>query len=309
MADTKVVGGMWLGLGLALFTALLWGALPLILKLLLSWLDAYTLTWCRFLAAGMLVTPLVARGYGLASPFKIRGTALLLALLCIGGLCANYVSFVSGLSYIPPGTAQIVMQLSPLFVLFGGLVIFKEPFSPLQWGGFVLLVVGMLFFFNQRYADLLLGWENYTKGVLLVLFSAFCWATFMLAQKPLLKLLPSASVLFLVYWSGVFLYFPFIKLEQVRALPTAGMLLLTVSILFTLTSYLSFAESLKRMETSRLSALLGLPPLITVGLVALLAMVEPGLIEREQLNGLALVGAVLVVVGSMCTSLGKKRKV
>ena len=308
MPDTKSANSPWFGVGLALFTAVLWGALPLILKLLLNWLDASTLTWCRFLAAGFLVVPVVAYKHGLASPFKIRGMALILALLCIGGLCANYVSYVAGLSRIPPGTAQVLMQLAPIFVLFGGLILFKETFSRLQWGGFAMLVFGLLLFFNQRYSDLLLGLEDYTKGIVLILFAAFSWAVFMLAQKPLLKVLPAVSVLFLIYWAGVVLYFPFVKFEQIFALPPVGIVLLVASILFTLISYLSFAESLKRIEASRLGALLALPPLITVGLIAVLNQIVPGLIERELLNGVGLLGALLVACGSMGSSLGQNKK-
>ena len=49
-----------LGLVMALLTALMWGALPVILKVLLSDIDPYTLTWCRFVAALCIVGPLAA---------------------------------------------------------------------------------------------------------------------------------------------------------------------------------------------------------------------------------------------------------
>ncbi len=47
--------GRWqLGFIMSLTTAVLWGLLPIALKVVLTGLDAYTITWCRF-AVSMLV--------------------------------------------------------------------------------------------------------------------------------------------------------------------------------------------------------------------------------------------------------------
>ena len=143
----------WLGLGLAALTLLLWGALPLILKLLLLSLDPFTVTWYRFLLAGALLVPVISYRYGLASPFRLRGAALALAIACVLGLCGNYLTYLMGLQRISPGSAQIVMQIAPMFVLLGGLILFKESFGRLQWLGVGVLVVGMILFFNQRFNE------------------------------------------------------------------------------------------------------------------------------------------------------------
>ena len=297
----------WLGLTLACITLLLWGTLPVVLKMLLQSLDPYTITWYRFLLAGGILVPIVAWRYGLASPFKIRGATLALAIACVLGLCGNYLTYLMGLHRVPPGSAQVVMQCSPIFVLLGGLIFFKEPFSRLQWIGFFVLIIGMLLFFNRRYAALLAGVEIYAQGIWLVFASAVLWAIFMLAQKPLLRHLPSVSVMALVYWFGVLLYWPLASPGLGLSLPTRPLLLLGCSVIFTLISYLSFAEALKRMEASRMGALVALSPLITMALVGLLALIRPGLVEIESLNELGVTGAVLVVVGAMCSSLGRSR--
>jgi len=50
-----VTGNWRLGLVLSLITALMWGMLPIALKLLLPVMDAVTITWYRFVAAGLLL--------------------------------------------------------------------------------------------------------------------------------------------------------------------------------------------------------------------------------------------------------------
>ena len=295
----------WLGLGLAALTLLLWGALPLVLKLLLLSLDPFTITWYRFLLAGALLVPIISYRYGLASPFRLRGAALVLAIVCVLGLCGNYLTYLMGLHCISPGSAQIVMQTSPMFVLLGGLILFKEPFGRLQWLGVGVLVVGIILFFNQRFSELLSLIGGYGQGVWLVFVSAILWGIFMLVQKALLRHLPSASIMALVYWSGALLFLPLASPSRAFELSIVALLLLACSVVFTLISYLSFAESLKRMEASRMGALVALTPLITIGMMRLLALHDPTLVPMEPLNELASAGAVFVVVGSMCCSLGR----
>lgn len=58
-----------LALTLARDAALFWGLLPLALQLLVPVLDTYTLIWCRFLVAGIVVGLLLARGPQLKTRF------------------------------------------------------------------------------------------------------------------------------------------------------------------------------------------------------------------------------------------------
>ena len=295
----------FLGLALASITLLLWGTLPVVLKLLLQSLDPFTVTWYRFLLAGAMLFPVVHFRYGLASPFRIRGAALVLAVVCVLGLGGNYLTYLMGLGRISPGSAQIVMQFSPIIVLLGGLILFKEPFSRLQWIGLGVLIVGMGLFFNQRFAELLSLVENYGIGVWLVFTSAILWGVFMLAQKPLLRHLPSTSIMALVYWFGMLLFLPLAQPSRIFDLPAIPFLLLACSVVFTLVSYLSFAESLKRMEASRMGALVSLTPLVTMAVMGLIALFDPALVPMEPLNKPAIGGTILVVIGAMCSTLGR----
>ena len=305
MIERVPIASRWLGPIFAALTLFLWGTLPVILKLLLLSLDPFTATWYRFLFASVLLMPFIAYRYGLASPFRVRGKALALAAACVLGLCANYLTYMMGLQRISPSSAQVVMQLSPILVLLGGLIVFKEPFSRLQWFGFGVLIIGMLLFFNQRYAELFSTAANYAQGIWLVFAAAVFWAIFILAQKPLLHHLPSVSIMALVYWFGSVSFLPLAQPDLVLDLPTMPLVLLVCSVLFTLVSYLSFAETMKRMEASRVGALIALGPLVTLTIMGLLSMTHPGLVPSHPHNEIAIFGAVLVVIGSMCSSLGK----
>ena len=72
----KPSGRRLLGTSLAVFAALQWGALPVILKILVKPLDVYTIGWIRFLVSALLIAPLVMRRQGLLSLLRLRGWPL-----------------------------------------------------------------------------------------------------------------------------------------------------------------------------------------------------------------------------------------
>jgi drug/metabolite transporter (DMT)-like permease len=73
----------------------------------------------------------------------------------------------------------------------------------------------------------------------------------------------------------------------------------------TVIAYGAFAESLQHWEASRVSAILALAPILTIVSMSISAWLAPGLVQPEHITTLGLVGAILVVAGSVSISLGK----
>ena len=291
---------------MALLTALMWGALPVILKVLLSDVDPYTLTWCRFVAALCIIGPLAARRGELRPLLKLRAVPRILLVVCTLCMTGNFALYLAGLRTVPPSAAQIVMQLSPVFVLLGGLVIFREPFARVQSLGFVGLFAGMALFFNQRYEELFSGMDSrYAQGLLTIAFSSFLWSTFSLTQKQLLSYASGRALLTVCYGTGIAVLLPFIDLNGLTLFPLSHYVLFVASVALTLCSYLTFAEALRHLEASRTGVVVALTPLLTVAMAAVAALFTDR-VETEPLNALALLGALLVVAGSTATSLGRR---
>ncbi len=298
--------GKWkLGLTLALITALMWGALPIALKVLLDDMDVYAITWYRFLVASAVLGALLAYRRRIPRVRELSGHSWILLSVAILGLSANYLFYVLGLRFISPGNAQIVIQLAPMFLLIGGIVFFKEHFSRLQWLGLVVLIGGLGLFFNERLAELVSEASQYTVGVLSIFVSAIVWAAYALTQKQLLKDLPSDAIMLLIYIAAVILFFPLADLAQIRDLDGRAWGILIFCCFNTLLAYGSFAESLDHWEASRVSAVLALSPLLTFLFISVLTRTAPGFVAPEQLNSLSIAGAVIVVAGSMMTAMGR----
>jgi drug/metabolite transporter (DMT)-like permease len=296
--------GRWrLGLALALTTAVFWGLLPIALEVALAGMDAWTITWYRFATAAVALGIFLAwRGrVPLRAPLTRRGWVLYaVALLC---LVANYVSYLLSLELTSPTVAQVLIQLAPMFLLFGGVIVFRERFAPLQWAGFVVLVAGLLVFFHDRYAEVFALQTRLGLGVAVMLFSALVWSVYAMAQKQLLTQLASGQVLFLLYAGAVPLLLPPAQLAQILELNGLQLSMLAFCCANTVIAYGCFAEALEHWEVSRVSAVVTLAPIVTVLGMQGAAWLWPAGVPAESLSGWNLLGASMVVAGSMTTAL------
>jgi drug/metabolite transporter (DMT)-like permease len=287
----------------------MWGILPIFLKILLNRMDAFTITWYRFLVASLLLGGILWKRGRVPVLQKLDRTSWILLAVAVFGLAGNYVVYLLGLRHVTPETAQMVIQLAPMFLLIGGLTLFGESFRPKQWWGLVLLIGGLLLFFNERLGNLAGVGRDFFIGVALIVVCAAIWTTYGLAQKRLLTTLRSDQILLVIYVAAVLLLFPTAHLGQIRQLNTVDLLLLAFCCVNTVIAYGSFAEALDHWEASRVSAVLATTPLITLVAMWIFAKLAPTFVVPERLNWLALVGAFLAVVGSMLAALSSRRSV
>ena len=290
---------------LSLLTAILWGLLPVALKALLSGVDPYTITWFRFLVAAIILVMVVGRRRGYAVLRRVGWSGRALTLIAIAGLCGNYIVYLLGLDFITPSAAQVVIQLAPVFLLCGGIMVFGERFRVVQWIGVAILIAGLLLFFNRRLEQIFEGLGTETSGVLLIIVSGLAWAIYALAQKQLLREMPSSTILLLICVAGaIFFFFP-ARPEQLQHLDHTQWLLLAFCALNTVFAYGCFSEALNHLEASRVSVVLAVTPLVTVLVMTHGAALFPTIITSETLSSSSVAGAVLVVVGSAMSAVNR----
>ena len=289
---------------LALLAALFWGLLPLALQLVVPVLDTYTITWCRFLVAGIVVGLFLARRSSLPRPWLLAPGLRLLVPIAVVGLTLNYTLFVVGVHLTSPATAQVVIQSANLFVLLGGLVVYRERFSRLQWLGAAILIMGLLLFFNRRLPLMFGGASKLGLGVLLLIVGSLTWACYGLAQKRLLREWNSAQLLWLLYVGGALLLTPLAQPSHLRLLNPAQTGALLFCCLNTLIAYGAYAEAMHLGEVARVSATVAVSPLFT----SLASVVAAGwlmpLPASEIPNLWTWMGVGAVVGGSALCALG-----
>lgn len=312
--------GRWqLGLGLSLITALLWGTMPNVLSMALQVIDTYTLTWFRFLSSFLLLgLYLLVRqmtvwqpkfSKGLISVQQLKRSSWLLLIIAVLGVGIDYPLYLLGMAYTSPANAEVMIQLAPVLMGLGAIVIFKERYTGKQWIGVGVLTAGFLLFFHEQLRSLVTASTSYLFGSCLVMLAAIAWAAYALAQKQLLRHLPSEIIMLIIYGTCALLYTPVAHPAQLLGLSPLYTGILLLCGLSTLISYGAFAESLEHWEASKISAVQSLTPIVTIATSWLLAALLPTVMTPAQLSLLAIFGAILVITGSMLIALGHSKAV
>jgi drug/metabolite transporter (DMT)-like permease len=300
--------GRWqLGLGLSLITVSLWGVLPIALKVVLEVVDVYTVTWFRFLMSFGLLGLFLAAKRQIPSVTQLRHSRLSLLAIATTFLALNYLFFLQGLHRTSPTNSQVIIQLAPVFFGLGALTVFREHYTLKQWLGMSALIAGMSLFFEDQLRSLVGASQPYLLGTLSLVLAAITWAVYALAQKQLLLQLPSTVIMWVIYGGSALLFTPVASPEQLLHLTSLQWLMLLFSGLNTFLAYGAFAEALEHWDASRVSAVLSLTPVVTLASVLSVGTLFPTLIKPEMITLTGLIGAALVVLGSLTIALGKNR--
>jgi drug/metabolite transporter (DMT)-like permease len=301
--------GRWqLGMALAMVTAGFWATLPITLKIALETLDAWTITWARFVTATIaLLIWLMLRGELGKYRGHDRKTWLLMTIAALM-LTGNFVGYLFGVQYTTPANAQLLIQAAPLLLALGGIFIFRERFSALQWLGLGLVGAGLISFFSDQSRQTTGIASHYGLGAAIVLAAALVWAVYALIQKQLLNRLSSKHLLLFIYAVAALLLYPLAQpaeLVKLDGLHAAALLFCCVN---TLGAYGAFAEALAHWEASRVGMVLAMTPLLCVAAVAATHTIWPQLIAPERIALWGWIGAGLVIAGSLLASVSQRAR-
>lgn len=300
--------GRWrLGLTLALITTFLWGILPIALTVAIQALDVYTVTWFRFfMAFGLLAAYLAARQQ-LPEFEKLRSPSLAMLAIATVFLGLNYLLFLQGLVQTSPTTAEVLIQIAPVLMGVGAVTVFKERYTLHQWVGLGVLTLGFALFFHEQLKTIITAQATYLVGNGLLVLAAVAWVVYALVQKQLLNQFPSSTIMLVIYGGCALLFSPLAAPHPLLTLSPLHLGMLLFCGLNTFMAYGAFAEALEHWEASRVSAVLALAPLVTLVAVWAVSLLAPTLIAPERLTALGVLGAVLVVTGSIAIAIGKNK--
>jgi len=301
-------GRRGLGFALACATMVSWGTLPIALAAVLARLDPLTITGVRFLVSAAVLTGAFALGGRWPDLGALgRGDWVLLCVATLF-LAANYLAYIVGLHHTTPADAQVLIQMAPLLLALAGVRVFREPFSRVQWLGFAVIVAGLAVFSAGRFGGASLGDPGrHLLGNAIIVAAALAWAVYGVAQKQLLRVLPSQHIMLCIYAGCALLYLPLSSFAALPGLGGTGWALLLFCALNTVVAYGCFSEALQHWEASRVGAVLALVPLATLGFQRLVTVWVPGFDPGPPLTALSVLGACIVAAGSLTTSLGAPR--
>ncbi|MDR0533313.1 MAG: DMT family transporter [Verrucomicrobiales bacterium] len=293
-----------LGFLLALNTAVFWGILPIIMKQTLTVMTPVTVVWYRYVFAIAGLGLFLGWRRELPNPWSFARPQFLLFAVAAIGLSGNFIMFSSALQYIGPTGVQVLGQLGPMLLLILSVPVLKERMHRSQAIGAVVLVCGILLFFNSELRRIFAHFDRNALGILLATGAAIIWSGYGVAQKILSRSLTSQQILWLVYCLCALCLLPFAKpasILQMNAWQLGCLLFCGVN---TLIAYGSFAEALAIWQAAKTGAVIALTPLFTLLFSDVMHVCWPDLFEATTLNWIGYAGALVVVSGTILSVLG-----
>lgn len=292
MKDQRLKGVLF-----ASITALTWGFLVIALKMSTSIMDPLTIVWFRFLVAFLVlfVYYLIKK----PSYIKILRNPPIYLVIASLGLGINYIAFLYGIKLTTASSAQVIIQIGPIFLGFVGLIFFKEKISLRQSIGFLIAGIGLFIFYRDNINKLVGDAEMYKMGVLWVVVAAMAWVVYATFQKQLVKTYPAQQMNLFIFGLPVLLFLPFIKPSSLMELDFVNWMLMIYLGVNTLIAYGFLALAFKYLEANKISVILTMVPIITFILIGLLTYFEVSWIEPEELTTRGIFAALLVVVGAI----------
>ena len=287
------IGVMW-----SFVSAFLWGTMFVAARCLLrdGRGDPVTLSMIRFLIGGGI---LMAFGLAFCRERLLAVTAkdlLECALLGLFGVAGMSVLLFFGQQFTTAINGAMIMQVSPILILFAGTLI-GERLRPAQIAGvFVslfgcLMVVGVITRTGIAYSS------DHLQGDLMVFLSACCWTVYTVAGKKTVERLGGfAATTWALMLGGL-------ELALLRAiLPTPTVwptgwgdwgTVIYLAIFPSGVAFFAWYEAMNRIELSLLNVMQYLTPVVTISLAWLLL--------GERLGWLNGIGVALVLVGVVLT--------
>ncbi|MCK3654825.1 hypothetical protein A4G19_03310 [Pasteurellaceae bacterium Macca] len=294
------------GFSLSLLAAIAWGTLPLAMQQVLPAMNAQTIVASRFIVAtlGLLLILALTKKLPKLTAFTPKIWSWI--VLGVVGLSANFFLFSYGLNFISPTTIQVLWQLAPFCMMLCGIVIFKEQFGLHQKIGLVILLIGLILFFNDRFAEIL-QFGTYAFGIAMGASAAIIWVAYGVAQKQMLSTFSSQQILLIIYAGCSLVLTPFADFSLIHELSTPLIIgCFIYCCLNTLIGYGAYAEALHHWDATKVSVVTILLPIFTMIFSQLAHWIAPQHFQASELNLLSYVGAFVVVFGTIFSAIGHK---
>lgn len=281
------------GLSFAAVTALLWGFLPILMKIALKDFSGGSIVWFRFTFA-FLVLFLFLK-FQKKQPESIIKSPPGFGVMAGIFLAGNYFYFLKGIETSSPSNAGILIQTAPVILVILGVVVFKERFNRNQGIGLAIAIVGFVLFYRDQSRQW--GLEIYTNASLYIQAASLLWVGYMVLQKKLVALYEAQLLNLLVYGTASLVLITVTTWSEFNTSDIGSWVLMIFLGVNTLLAYGCLAEAIKYIPLWLLSVVITLNPFITLIFMHILSKVAPGLVAPEIIGLWGYVGACTAVCG------------
>ena len=282
------------GILLSLVTALLWGVLPIFLKITLQGFHAGTISWFRFVFAFLLLAGILQ--WKEHKPLDILRKPPWMGI--VGGAClsANYYWVTVAVDLSGPSNMAVLIQTASIFLVLVGVFVFHEHLTLRQVLGMFVAGVGLFLFFHDQQSRILETGDYFYANFLIVL-AALVWVGYMVSQKFLSRQYGAQSLNLLVYAVATLTLIGGVEWADFTRAGLTAWLSLIFCGFNTLLAYGTLAEAVKYIPIALISLIISLNPLITLWGMKILPQIGFAGLQADPVGALGYFGGAVAVTG------------
>ena len=282
------------GILLSLVTALLWGVLPIFLKITLQGFHAGTISWFRFVFAFLLLAGILQ--WKEHKPLDILRKPPWMGI--VGGAClsVNYYWVTVAVDLSGPSNMAVLIQTASIFLVLVGVFVFHEHLTLRQVLGMFVAGVGLFLFFHDQQGRILETGDYFYANFLIVL-AALVWVGYMVSQKFLSRQYGAQSLNLLVYAVATLTLIGGVEWADFTRAGLTAWLSLIFCGFNTLLAYGTLAEAVKYIPLALISVIISLNPLITLLGMKILPEIGFAGLQTDPVGSLGYFGGAVAVTG------------
>jgi len=269
--------------------AILWGIIPILVKVVLRTIDPFSLSFLR-LFQGAVVLLLLYRFRG----GRCRDLFQKNWWLLIGGiaLSINYTLFSLSLDFTTAGAGVLIVQIQVVTLAVLAWLVLDERLTTFKIAGMVAVICGVVFVVLPQNALGEIFSSKYTIGNAIMFVSGVGWGVYALANKKLGRKLGSFHILIPIFGISTLVTGAVAATQfELRAAVSFEALssIVALGVLCTGGAFYLVSEGMKRLSAALAGTITNLAPLLGLWLAHL--------ILGENIPNAMFVGAALIVGG------------
>lgn len=253
-------------------TALLWAGAIVAGRFAAGALTPIASGWVRYLAATLLLVPLLAHREGFARRLT-RDQWIWTVALGLAGVVLFNLFFFAGLEHVPASRGTVIMALNPAMTVIALALFFGERPKPARIAGVVLAWLGAWIVLTEgRFWSVL---DSLGRGDLLMFGASFSWTVYGLIARFGIKGLSPVAATTYASTAGWIILSIFAAPDLVRAdwaavsWPAIAAMVY-MGLLGTALAFVWYTEGLIRLGPARATVFMNLIPVFSVTLAAVL---------------------------------------
>jgi drug/metabolite transporter (DMT)-like permease len=287
--------------GVLLLICWIWGGAFASIKYLLAYVSPLQLVKIRYIiATPFFITILLFKDWKNSRDLVLKNPIRFLTASLFGVIGYN-LALAAGEMKVPSGTASIIINLSPVFILILSILLLGEHFSLSRLLGMILSLSGLIVLIQSGKSGDEISW-NYYGYVLITILAPVSWAIYTIACKPLTEKYDSITITGLTITAGTIPLILLINRSDINCLkeiPGIGWtLIIYLSLGCTAVGYSAWNWALKRLPSSTVASF--------VYIIPVFALMNGVIFMKEPLTGGMLIGAVTLLCGVYIVNRSKK---